>query len=53
MKTLKAFLKDQSGAVAMEYGMIGVLIATLVVPAATIMGSEIIGMLTPVSTALH
>lgn len=52
MNTLKAFLKDQSGAVAMEYASIGVLIAVLLIPAVTAIGNYLIGMLEPVSAAL-
>lgn len=52
MNKLKAFLNEQSGAVAMEYASTGVPVAVLLIPSATVTGSHLIGMLEPVSAAL-
>ncbi len=53
MSKLIAFLKNDSGAVAMEYGTIGLLISILVIPAAVAIGPTLSEMFVPVSTALH
>ncbi|MGE5512288.1 MAG: Flp family type IVb pilin [Bacteroidota bacterium] len=41
MKSLNRFLKDESGATAIEYGLIAALIAVAIITAATNVGSEI------------
>lgn len=40
IKILKNFLKNQSGATAMEYGLIGALIFIVIVASATLMGEK-------------
>lgn len=52
MKLFKSLLKDECGAVALEYGMIGALISILVIPACYVIGSLLIDRFTPVSVAL-
>ena len=41
MTILKRFLKDQSGATAIEYGLIGVLVAVATVGGITALGSTV------------
>ncbi len=39
--TMKAFLVDESGATAIEYGLIAALIAVVIITAATTLGTNI------------
>ena len=41
MTTFKRFIKDESGATAIEYGLIAALIAIGIIGAATTLGSEL------------
>lgn len=52
MKNLKAFLKNESGATAIEYALIASLIALVIVPATTLLGTNLTAKFTQVSTAL-
>jgi pilus assembly protein Flp/PilA len=53
MTTLfKRFVKDDSGATAIEYGLIASLIAVAAITAMTTVGKELIGTFTKVSNQL-
>jgi pilus assembly protein Flp/PilA len=54
MKTniLKSFVADESGATAIEYGLIAALVSVAAVVALTSMGTSLSNMFTTVSTAL-
>lgn len=41
MKTFSRFLKDESGATAIEYGLIASLIAVVMITAATLIGTNL------------
>ena len=43
MKLVTKFLKDESGATAIEYGLIAALISVAIIAAATTLGSNISG----------
>jgi len=43
MKLVSKFLKDESGATAIEYGLIAALISVAIIAAATTLGSNIAG----------
>ena len=51
-KLVSRFVKDESGAAAIEYALIAGLIAVVIVGAATSVGTGITGKLTEVATAL-
>ena len=51
-KFVTSFLKDESGATAIEYGLIAALIAVVLVTAITAVGTKLQGVFTSVSTAL-
>jgi len=51
-KFVTRFLKDESGATAIEYGLIAALIAVVLVTAITAVGTKLQGVFTSVSTAL-
>lgn len=51
-KTLKAFLANESGATAIEYGLIAVLIAVAVVPTVGALGTKLNSVFGSVTTAL-
>ncbi|MCE2510622.1 MAG: Flp family type IVb pilin [Alphaproteobacteria bacterium] len=53
MKTLREFLKDESGATAIEYGLIAALVSVAAIGALTAMGGSLNTMFTAVSTALN
>ena len=53
MKTFKSFLKDESGATAIEYGLIAALIAVGIIAAANVLGTEISNTFGTVSTELQ
>ncbi len=46
------FVKDESGATAIEYGLIAGLIAVVIIGAATTLGTNLSGLFTRISTAL-
>jgi pilus assembly protein Flp/PilA len=51
MKTLFArFAKDESGATAIEYGLIATLIGVAIIAGATALGTELNAMFTAIST---
>ncbi len=53
MKSLvKRFVKDESGATAIEYGLIAALIAVAIIAAVTSAGTEISGLFTRIATIL-
>jgi pilus assembly protein Flp/PilA len=54
MKTLiNRFVKDESGATAIEYGLIAGLISVVIIGSVTLVGSALITKFTAVSTALQ
>ena len=52
-KFLTRFLKDESGATAIEYGLIAALISVVIIGALTTLGTNLNTDFTSVSTALH
>ncbi|CCQ73547.1 Flp family type IVb pilin [Magnetospira sp. QH-2] len=53
MKTLKQFFNDDSGATAIEYGLIAALVSVAAIGALTAMGGSLTQMFTAVSTELQ
>lgn len=51
-KFFNRFAKDESGATAIEYGLIAALIAVVLVTSVGLVGSKLDGTFTKVSTAL-
>ncbi|HEY8574017.1 Flp family type IVb pilin [Phenylobacterium sp.] len=51
-KFIARFAKDESGATAIEYGLIAALVAVVLVTALTTMGGKLVGTFGKVSTAL-
>ena len=51
-KFVTRFLKDESGATAIEYGLIAALIAVVIVTAVGLVGTKLTTVFTTVSTAL-
>ncbi len=51
-KFVTRFLKDESGATAIEYGLIAALVAVVLVTALTAMGTKLEGTFNKVTTAL-
>ena len=51
-KFVQSFLSDESGATAIEYGLIAALIAVVIVSAVTTVGTRLMAKFTAVSTAL-
>jgi pilus assembly protein Flp/PilA len=51
-KFVTRFLKDESGATAIEYGLIAALIAVVLVGALTAVGSSLGGAFTKISTSV-
>ncbi len=49
---IKTFLADESGATAIEYGLIAALVSVAAITALTTMGGSLKGMFTKVSTEL-
>lgn len=49
---MKRFAKDESGATAIEYGMIAALVAVVIISALTILGSKLNTTFTSVSSSL-
>ena len=52
MKTLKQFVKCESGATAIEYGLIAALIGVSIITVVQTVGSEVKGTFTDVETGL-
>lgn len=52
MTNIKRFFKDESGATAIEYGLLATLISIVAIAAMTAVGSNLIARFTSVSTAL-
>jgi pilus assembly protein Flp/PilA len=52
MKVLKAFLGNESGATAIEYGLIAGLIAVVIITAVTQIGTGLNAKFTTISTSL-
>ena len=52
-KSLRSFAKDESGATAIEYGLIAALISVAAIAALTSVGSSLTGMFTTVASALN
>jgi len=53
MRTIKNFLNDESGATAIEYGLIAALIAVGIILAATFLGDELTNLFTGVGEKLR
>jgi pilus assembly protein Flp/PilA len=51
-KLISRFVRDESGATAIEYGLIAALIAVVIITALTTIGSKLTTTFTSVSTAL-
>ena len=52
LKVFRAFSKDESGATAIEYGLIAALVSVAAIGALTAMGDSLSTMFSTVSTAL-
>ena len=52
MQTLKRFVKDESGATAIEYGLIAALIGVVIIAAVTTVGNEVKGTFEDIQTGL-
>lgn len=52
MKTIARFLKDESGATAIEYGLIAALISIGIITAATILGNGLAGLFSSIGNKL-
>lgn len=53
MNILKRFAKDQSGATAIEYGLIAGLISVIIIAALTSLGTKLTNKFTNVANALN
>ena len=52
MTTLNQFVKNESGATAIEYGLIAALIGVVIIASVTALGTSIKGQFTTISTAI-
>ncbi|MGA8571010.1 MAG: Flp family type IVb pilin [Desulfobaccales bacterium] len=52
MGTIKRFLKDESGATAVEYGLLVALIAAVIITAVTTLGTNLSGKFNTVATQI-
>ena len=52
MNTVARFVNDESGATAIEYGLIAALIAVGIIAAATALGGSLSGLFSAISTQL-
>ena len=52
LKITQKFLKDESGATAIEYGLIAALVAVAIVGALTALGTSLTGLFTNVNSDL-
>lgn len=50
---MRQFFREESGATAIEYGLIAALIAVAIITAVTTVGSDLAGIFGDVSTALQ
>ena len=53
MQIFKQFLSDESGATAIEYGLIAALVAVVIITGITAVGTKLSTTLTNVSTSLR
>ena len=53
MTTVSRFMTDESGATAIEYGLIAALIAVGIIAAATTLGGSLSGLFNKISTKLN
>lgn len=53
MRTLKSFFQDDSGATAIEYGLIAALISVGLIAAANLLGNELSETFNKISTELN
>ena len=53
MNKLFAFLRDESGATAIEYGLIAALISVVIITAVTTVGSNLTTTFTAIATAVR
>lgn len=53
MSTFRNFLKDESGATAIEYGLIAALVAVAIIGALTVLGNNLTETFNSVSTELQ
>jgi pilus assembly protein Flp/PilA len=53
LKTIRSFVKDESGATAIEYGLIAALVAVGLIAALTALGGALQNIFNTVSTALN
>ena len=53
LKTLKTFVKDESGATAIEYGLIAALVAVGLIAALTALGGSLQNIFNTVATTLN
>ena len=51
--SLERFMRDQSGATAIEYALIAAGISIVILGAVTVLGANVTGMFTSVATALR
>jgi pilus assembly protein Flp/PilA len=51
MRTVRAFLADETGATAIEYGLIAALIAVVIIAALTTLGRQVSGSFSRISSA--
>ena len=51
-QAFKRFAADDSGATAIEYGLIAALIAVFIIASVTIVGSRLVDVFTAISTAI-
>ncbi len=52
-KIVKSFLKDESGATAIEYGLIAGLISVVIITVVTAIGTKLNAKFSTISTALN
>lgn len=53
LKTIQSVLRDESGATAIEYGLIAALVSVAAIAALTAMGQNLASMFSTVSSALQ
>jgi len=53
IKCIEKFLKDDTGATAIEYGLIASLIAVVIIGAVTVVGTKLTNTFTEVATDLN
>jgi pilus assembly protein Flp/PilA len=50
---LKSFVQDESGATAIEYGLIAALIAVVIIAALTVLGQQVSGGFSRIASAVE